>query len=83
MNPAQQDGPLFFAVEDDQNADIYVVVERDAAWLAFIAGYAAFPEPRREREGWPVLVNKPPGGFAGLRAMLAYATVPNQAAVAR
>lgn len=62
-----------FAVEDDQGYAFFVT--SDGAWTAITAGYAQFPEPCRERDGHPVIVNnvivnKEPGSFRSLRLLL-------------
>lgn len=43
-----------FMIEDPVSGESFVV-DGDIAWTALIAGYTKFPEPRRERDGWPVM----------------------------
>lgn len=64
----RHDAASVFAVEDNQGYAFFVT--SGGAWTAITAGYAQFPEPCRERDGHPVIVNKEPGSFRSLRLLL-------------
>lgn len=67
--------PAVFVIEND--AGEYFAVDGDAGWMALIARYVRFPEPRQTTEGWPVLEPAPPETLDSVRSILGHAILEN------
>lgn len=67
--------PPVFVIEDASGE--YFAIDGEAGWLALIARYVRFPEPRQTTEGWPVLEPQPPETLASVRSILGHAVLEN------
>lgn len=65
-----------FAIEQ---GDAFYVVTEDVGWLSFIARYTRFPEPRRERDGYPVLEPAEGETLESLRPLLSHGVIDHGA----